>query len=151
MNETSGTDSISVRVGARVTVLCWQEAAVIVGSAREAADLLGPRFAQAEGEKLVILHLDGERRVIAVAEQPAEFEETVLLPMRTIFAEALKLGSAGLVIAHNHPGGDPQPSQADIDATRRIAETAASLGIRLHDHLVFAGDDCLSFRDLGLL
>ena len=57
----------------------------------------------------------------------------------------------GWSIAHNHPSGDPSPSRADIEATRRLAEAAAALGIRLHDHLIFAGGDCRSFRALGLL
>ena len=54
-------------------------------------------------------------------------------------------------MAHNHPSGDPRPSRADIQATRRLAETADALDIRLHDHLIFAGTDCRSFRELGLL
>ena len=124
---------------------------MIVGTASEAADLLVPRFAQAEGEKLAILHLDGERRLIALVEEAFESEATVLLPMRAIFAAALALGSDGLVVAHNHPSGDPEPSRADIEATRRLADTAANLGIRLHDHLIFAAGGCRSFRELGLL
>ena len=71
--------------------------------------------------------------------------------MREIFAAALKCDAFGLVIAHNHPSGDPRPSRADIEATRRLAETAAALGICLHDHLIFAGGECCSFRELGLL
>ena len=71
--------------------------------------------------------------------------------MRAIFAAALGHDAAGMVIAHNHPSGDPRPSRADRDATRRLAETAPALGISLHDHLIFAGGGCRSFRELGLL
>jgi DNA repair protein RadC len=71
--------------------------------------------------------------------------------MREIFRAALNHGAVGLIIAHNHPSGNPEPSRADIEATRTLAQTAASLGIVLHDHLIFAGDDCRSFRALGLL
>ena len=71
--------------------------------------------------------------------------------MRAIFAAGLRHGAEGLVIAHNHPSGDPEPSRADIEATRRLADVAAALGIRLHDHLIFAGGECRSFRELGLL
>ena len=124
---------------------------MIVGTAREAADLLAPRFAQASAEKLAVLHLDGEGRLISIDEWPVAAAEAVDLPVRDIIDAALRLGSAGLVLAHNHPSGDPQPSSADIDATRRLGQTAANLGIRLHDHLVFAGDACRSFRELGLL
>jgi len=124
---------------------------MIIGTARDAADLLAPVFADAQGEKLVILHLDGDRRMLALDERPVESEATAPLPLRAIIDAALRLGSEGLVIAHNHPSGDPQPSRADIEATRRLADIAADLGIRLHDHIVFAGGECCSFRELGLL
>jgi DNA repair protein RadC len=73
------------------------------------------------------------------------------LPVRRILEDALRLGSAGLVIAHNHPSGDAQPSRDDVESTRELADTAARLGIRLHDHLIFAGGDMCSLRSLGLL
>ena len=120
-------------------------------TARDAADLLEPLFADRRREMLVILHLDEAQCVIALDERPAADGDTVDLPMRDIFHVALRHGAAGLVVAHNHPSGDPRPSRADIEATRRLAETAANLGIRLHDHLIFAGGECRSFREMGLL
>lgn len=54
-------------------------------------------------------------------------------------------------LVHNHPSGDPTPSAADCRVTARLAEVAGALDIALHDHLVFAGGDCRSFRALGLL
>ena len=72
-------------------------------------------------------------------------------PLRTIIADALALESSGIVLAHNHPGGDPSPSRADINATRALADLAHPLGIRLHDHLIFARGDCRSLRALGLM
>jgi len=122
-----------------------------IATARDAADLLAPLFAAAEGEKLVILYLDSARRMIEVEEHRAAFADEAALPLRAIFAAALRHDAAGLVIAHNHPSGNPEPSRADIDATRRLAALAAPLGILLHDHLIFAGGDCRSFRELGLL
>jgi len=124
---------------------------VAITTARDAADLLEPLFADRSGEMLAVLHLDTERRLIALDELPTAGGDAVELPMREIFTAALNHGAAGIVVAHNHPSGDPQPSRADIEATRRLAETAANLGIRLHDHLIFAGGACRSFRDLGLL
>jgi DNA repair protein RadC len=117
-----------------------------IGTARDAERLLAPLFAGAEAEKLAILHLDGEQRAIAVDERTAGE-----LPLRAIVRAALERDSAGLVIAHNHPSGDPTPSADDIEATRALAEIAVRLGIRLHDHLIFAGGECTSFRALGLL
>jgi DNA repair protein RadC len=122
-----------------------------VATARDAADLLAPLFAESEREKLVVLHLDSNRRLIEVDEHPAGAADETGLPLRAIFAAGLRHGAEGLVIAHNHPSGDPEPSRADIEATRRLAEMAAALDMRLHDHLIFAGGQCRSFRELGLL
>ena len=122
-----------------------------VATARAAADLLAPRFAGVEGEKLAVLYLDEEQRTLGIEEHAAASPGAIDLPLRAIFKRALALDAAGLVIAHNHPSEDPTPSEADIQATRRLAATAEALGIRLHDHLIFAGGDCFSFRALGLL
>jgi DNA repair protein RadC len=123
---------------------------MLVATARHAADLLAPLFAGEEREKLVVLHLDAVRALLGIEEYPGG-HDAMDLPTRAIFASALRRDSAGLVIAHNHPSGDPTPSRADLDATRRLAETAAALDMILHDHLIFAGGDCRSFRELGLL
>ncbi|HEV2865438.1 MAG TPA: JAB domain-containing protein [Allosphingosinicella sp.] len=124
---------------------------MIIATAREAADLLAPIFAGAEGEKLAILHLDEQRTLISIEEMPVESSDSVPLPVRAILDSALRLGGRGVVIAHNHPSGDPEPSRADLEATRRLAQTALNLGIEVHDHLIFAGGACRSFRELGLL
>ncbi len=124
---------------------------MIVATARAAADLLAPVFAGASGEKLAVLHLDAGRQMIALEEHAVSGDDEIVLPLREIFASALKHDAAGMVIAHNHPSGDPRPSRADKEATRRLAEIADTLGIRLHDHLIFAGKECRSFRELGLL
>jgi DNA repair protein RadC len=122
-----------------------------VATAQDAAKLLAPLFLDLGGEKLALLYLDGGRRVIAIDSHPVVERDEIVLPMAEIFRAALNHKAAGLIVAHNHPSGDPTPSRADIAATRRLAETAANLGIVLHDHLVFAGGDCRSFRELGLL
>jgi DNA repair protein RadC len=123
---------------------------MIVATARTAADLLAPVFAEADGERIAVLHLDRERRMIGLDGYPAQ-ADAAELPLRAIVAAALARGTTGMVIAHNHPSGDPTPSQADVETTRLLSGTVAALGIRLHDHLVFAGHDCRSFRAAGLL
>ena len=119
-------------------------------TARDAADLLAPLFADRPGETLAVLYLDSGGGRIAL-DQRSVAADAIALPVRAILHAALNHYAAGLVLAHNHPSGDPRPSPADVEATRRLAETAASLGIILHDHLIFAGDECRSFRELGLL
>lgn len=124
---------------------------MVVATARDAAALLAPLFADVEGEMLAVLHLDAERRILAVDAHAVAGADEIVLPMREIFAAALSHDAVGMIVAHNHPSGDPQPSRADKSATRRLAETALALGITLHDHLIFAGGDWASFRQLNLL
>jgi len=129
----------------------WHWRHVQIATARDAAQLLEPLFADIVGEKLAVLHLDSGKDVLALDEQAVGHRRWVELPIRVIIAKAFDLDTKSLIVAHNHPDGDPTPSRADIVATRRLAETAATLGIRLQDHLIFAGDACRSFRQLGLL
>lgn len=119
-------------------------------TARHAADLLAPLFAGRLEEAVAILHLGGDRRVLGVMQFDGE-SDWADLPFRAIVADALRLGSAALVLAHNHPSGVAAPSEDDLAATRRLAQVVEPLGIRLHDHLIFAGGGCLSLRGLGLL
>lgn len=122
-----------------------------VRTARDAADLLAPTFAGATRERLAILYLSADRVVLGVSETRLGEKLSIELPLRAIIADALRLGAVGLIIAHNHPSGDPMPSAADQAATRKLIRVACDLGIQVHDHLVFAGMECRSFRALDLL
>ena len=120
-------------------------------TARDAASLLQPLFAGEDSECVGVLHLGAEQRLIAVTfSPPGEAEETDL-PVADILAVALKLGASAIILAHNHPSGDPAPSEADRRATRELAQMAGRLGIRLEDHLILAGGRWESLRALSLL
>ena len=101
-------------------------------------------------ETLRVIHFDRSRTVLGVAEYAGEATR-VLLPIRTVIAEALRLRSAGMLLSHNHPSGDPTPSAADIRTTRMLVRAATALGIRVHDHLVIGDGSRVSFRAAGLL
>jgi DNA repair protein RadC len=119
-----------------------------VDTARQAAELLAPCLAGKEGETVAVLHLDSERELldIIVAEAaPAD------LPVRDILAAALRLGGVALIVARKRAGDDALPTEQDCAAARRLAEAAAALGVKLTDHFIFAGDECRSFRELGLI
>lgn len=124
---------------------------MIIHTARDAANLLVPLFDACPHEKVIAAHLDGDRRLICTIEEEGGTSE-VRLPIRAIVGDALRTGASGLIVAHNHPSGDPSPSKADLVATRELAATAGSLGIALHDHLIVGGGgDCRSLHALGLL
>jgi DNA repair protein RadC len=108
-------------------------------------------FASAEVERIVVIHLDSEQRLLGMTVEAAGGAEDVELPVAAIAASALRLGADGIVVAHNHPSGDPEPSDADREATRRLAEIVRPIGVRLIDHLIFGSGETSSFRALGLL
>ena len=122
----------------------------LISSPDDARLLLAPLFEAATAEKIAVLHLDAERRSLAVREYPGGIDNAEL-PLRQIVEEALRLGTASLIVAHNHPSGEPDPSAEDLRVSRLLADTARNLGIRLIDHFIFAGKDVRSLRDLGLL
>jgi DNA repair protein RadC len=126
-------------------------AAPIIRTAGDAARLFESRLEGREREALLVAHLDGERRLLGLVEEGEGGVAEIALPVRAIVADALRLASSGLVLAHCHPSGDPEPSEADIAATRRLRLMGSELGLSLYDHLIFAGRECLSFRALGLL
>lgn len=74
-----------------------------------------------------------------------------LLHPREVFYEAIKNQAAGVVIVHNHPSGDPTPSEEDIFVTRQLFQAAELIGISLIDHVIIATDKHISMRELGLL
>jgi DNA repair protein RadC len=101
-------------------------------------------------ENLWVAHLDDEMCCMGLFSHEGGLSET-FLPLRSIVIDAAALGSAGLLLAHNHPSGDARPSKADCLATRQLAVAANALGCRLLDHLVFSRTEHSSFRSLGLL
>ena len=101
-------------------------------------------------ETLWVAHVDGQANCLHVSRHAGE-EAGSPLPIRTIIADVARHGSAGILLAHNHPSGDPNPSRSDCLATRRLAAAANALDCKVIDHLVFAGEECASFRRLGLL
>jgi len=123
---------------------------VTIADGADAVALFAPVFAGLAHEELHVALLDREMRLIKRTKIPGS-GHSVDVPLRALVAEALALDARGLVIAHNHPGGDATPSQAGKAVTRRLAEIVAPLEIRLIDHLIFAGDQCASFRAMGLL
>ena len=101
-------------------------------------------------EQLWVAHTDDHARCVHLSHHAGN-EDGADFPLKAIIADALAHGSAGIVLAHNHPSGDARPSDSDFRATRRLAVAAEAIDCALLDHLVFAGDDCSSLRQLGYL
>ncbi|KDP92881.1 DNA repair protein RadC [Brevundimonas sp. EAKA] len=70
---------------------------------------------------------------------------------REVVRRALDLSASAMILVHNHPSGDPTPSRADIEMTRKVVDAARVLGLEVHDHLVIGRDGTASFKALGLI
>lgn len=102
-------------------------------------------------EEFRVLYLDRKNGVIAdEAQQKGTVDHTPVYP-REVVKRALELSASALILVHNHPSGDPKPSQADIAMTREVQDACSKLGLVLHDHVVIGRGSNASFRSLGLL
>jgi DNA repair protein RadC len=125
--------------------------APILGTSEALIDYLFADMAHLPAERLRVLFLNSKNRLLR-DEMMSEgsVNEAPIYP-REIMRRALEVGATALILAHNHPSGDPQPSEGDIKATQRVAEAAQALDIRVHDHVVIARSGWSSFRALGLI
>jgi DNA repair protein RadC len=98
-----------------------------------------------------VLYLDAAQRLISDETLREGGIDTVAVEVRAIVGRALDLGASGLILAHNHPSGDPQPSAADRQVTVRVATALRAIDVRLLDHLIIARNGTVSFAALGLL
>ena len=102
-------------------------------------------------EQFRILFLDRKNNLIAdQVQQRGTVNHTPVYP-REVMKRALILNASALIVAHNHPSGDPKPSRDDIEMTRELKAAANALEIELHDHVVIGHGKHASFRSLGLL
>jgi DNA repair protein RadC len=108
-------------------------------------------MAHRETEQFRILFLDRKNVLIADEEQARGTVDHVPVYPREVVKRALELNASALILVHNHPSGDPTPSEADITMTGQIQDAAQVLGIALHDHLIIGKEQELSFRASGYL
>jgi DNA repair protein RadC len=107
-----------------------------VSDPEDAAALLVPALQNAGSEEVHALYLDPRGRVLERTRIGVGSERYAILDPGQILRRGLLLRASALILAHNHPSGDPEPSDPDLRATRRIAELAQPLGLRLLDHLI---------------
>jgi DNA repair protein RadC len=102
-------------------------------------------------EVFLLLHLDNRHRLIAVEELFRGTIDGAQVAPREVIRSVLEHNSAAIILAHNHPSGVADASQADELITRRIRDLVCLADVRVLDHIIVAGDKCLSFAERGLL
>jgi len=108
-------------------------------------------MAHRETEQFRILFLDLKNTLIADEEQAKGTVDHVPVYPREVVKRALELNASAIILVHNHPSGDPTPSETDIAMTGQIDDAARTLGITLHDHLIIGKSCEFSFRSAGYL
>lgn len=123
----------------------------ILNSPHAVRDWLRLRYAGVEHEIFSVLHLDVKHRLIETEEMfRGTLTHTSVYP-REVVKSALERNAAALIFAHNHPSGEPEPSQADRMLTQHLKSALALVDVRVTDHFVIAGDSVLSFAEHGLI
>lgn len=108
-------------------------------------------MAHRETEQFRVLYLDRKNVVIADEEQARGTVDHVPVYPREVAKRALELNASALILVHNHPSGDPTPSESDITMTNQISKACDALGLTLHDHLIIGKSRELSFSSEGYL
>jgi DNA repair protein RadC len=102
-------------------------------------------------EVFLCLHLDSKNKIVCVDTVSQGSLNASIVHPREVFSSAILSAAAAIVLIHQHPSGDPEPSREDIELTSRLNDGAKLLGIRVLDHIVIGEDRYISFADRGLL
>ena len=118
-------------------------------SSAQIGDYLMPYFINRVTEAVMFLGLDTRQRIVCCKQISEGNFNSANINIRLIIEEAIKFNAAYIVLAHNHPSGTALPSLADINTSKDIYSICQSIGVVFYDHLIFAGDDYISFADSG--
>lgn len=129
----------------------------VIEGPEQIADLVREEFRTLDIERFVVILLNARRRLIAISRVADGSLASIVIHPREVFAPAISMRAHAIAIAHNHPSGDPMPSGADIQLTRRLVSAAQLLGIEIVDHVILGHSsegqpkDFASLRMLGVL
>lgn len=139
--------ALAARRMARTQVL----EAPILGSWQALIDYLTIDMAHLSVERVRVLYLNSQNRLILDHHAgDGSIDEAAIHP-REVIRRALNIGSVAIILAHNHPSGNPEPSRADIQITHRIVEAGRLLGVAVHDHVIIGKQGHVSLKARGLL
>ncbi len=122
-----------------------------IREASDVAELLRPRFRVEKREHFLVLPLSAKNEVLMVADVSVGTLTNALVHPREVFEPPIRCGAAHIILAHNHPSGDPAPSAEDHRLTRVLKDAGALLGIPVTDHVIIGGAGFFSFAEEGML
>ena len=122
-----------------------------IRSADEVIDYLKHNLRDKSREVFLVIYLNGRNQILNMEELFEGTLSTSAVYQREVVKRALVNDAAALVFVHNHPSGNPNPSQDDLTITKKLKEAALAIDVSVHDHLIIAGNDVYSFADHGLI
>ncbi len=140
----------AVELGRRVTSLAPIERTVI-RTPEDVSALLMPRFRYETKESFIAILLSTKNHVIKTAIISVGSLNASIVHPRELFREAINASAAAVILAHNHPSGDPTPSPEDVTLTRKLVEAGKLLEIPVLDHIVLGDGKYISFTEKGIL
>lgn len=141
----------AMELGRRRQLSQKQSKEPIINSSRSCYDVLGPQLADLPHEEFWIIFLNRANRVMGKECVSRGGVSGTLVDTKIIFRKALGMSASGMVLMHNHPSANPNPSEMDIRLTKKIVQAAKLLDILIWDHLIICGNDYTSFVDRGLM
>lgn len=126
----------------------FNDAAVVLAGANAAREYFEPIFLERKQE-LTIVALCDEKVRLSQLLSFAGVEDSCQISLRDVFRHAFDCD--GIIVAHNHPSGDPRPSDSDLNLTRKLCQVSEAIDVAILDYLIFAGGHMFSFRHAGLL
>lgn len=124
-------------------------AAALIDTPEAAAALVSPKLLHRKQEHVLAILLDARHRLIRISTIAVGTLTASLVHPRELFRDAIAASAAAVIVCHNHPSGDPEPSEADLQLTAQLHEAGALLGIEVLDHLVIARQGMVSLRSRG--
>jgi DNA repair protein RadC len=137
-------------IGRRVETTGTEEKTVI-RSPEDAARVMMPLLRELTVERFYVLVLDAMNGLKTCEQVTTGTLNASLVHPREVFKQAIDHRAASIIVVHNHPSGNPEPSREDVEITRQLAEAGKVLGIPLHDHIIVALDRFTSLAERGLL
>jgi DNA repair protein RadC len=123
----------------------------VISSPEDVAALFIPRYRGIMQERFYVIHLNSANRMIREVEISRGILNMSPVHPREVFHSAIIDRAASVILVHNHPSGNTEPSEEDRSVTRQIVESGQVLGIPVHDHIIIAGNNFLSFRSRNLM
>jgi len=123
----------------------------VLGSWQALIDYLTIDMAHLTVERVRVLYLNAQNRLIRDEHLGDGSLDEAAIHAREVIKRAMELGAAALILVHNHPSGNPEPSRADIQITQRISEAGRLLNVTVHDHVIIGRSGHVSLRAKGLI